>query len=777
MTRLTNFALDFVLDPEEGFFFLQSLSHPGASIKRARFNLSFDVQSDHPAMQLDSTEQGYRQDPKFGPVEFVSAIYRTRSCDLKWRVEFALPARLPLLLQRMEVVNLSDQIVHPERMVFGKLLPGELAFGENRPRRTAFYSNGWQSWSPSGTWQSGEKQQRSWLRGLSYPMLYHSGTPITRGKSEFSSDMFGALIDHEAQVGLISGFLSQKEQFGALVSTLHPEPDLQVWANADSVDLLPGVSLKSDWLSWHFFDSSAQEPFRVYFEAVALENEVQKRIETPAGWCSWYYYFQNINPSEIRKNLRAVCQHEGQLPLKYFQIDDGFEQDVGNWFEFDKLFPEGVTQLAEEIRHEGLIPGIWLAPFILQPGSKLIRRHPNWLLRKRDGRPVNSGFVWNGLGRALDLTHPDVQGYVRDVIRTAVTEWGYPYLKLDFLYSAALPGSHHDPTKTRAQILRQALELIREEAGPDAILLGCGCPIGSGIGVFNMMRISADVSPEWLPNAFGLKTPFRSEPNMPCARNAIQNILTRAPMDPHWWVNDPDCLLVRADSKLTLPEVQSLASAISLSGGAMLLSDDMTKLDDERLKLAASLLPTLPPGPQVVDLFRRTMPSQLRQTLHTPAGPRHVIALFNWADAPRDIPLELQSFGLEEKEWLMREFWTGQCAELGGDFLFHRVPPHGVRLATLSPKQSPAYVGSSLHLSQGIELKSWQATNSELLFELDLGREAQGSLFIACEAQPSKVTLDESEIYWTQESKNLISVPLKIAGKSSIKINFFPASE
>ncbi len=762
MTRLTNAWLDFVLDAETGSFFLESLRFPGANLKNASYNLSFSSSAEHPTVKLESINQEQRVDPKHGSFEVVSAVYRADGVNLEWLAEFALPTDQPLLLQHMEIRNHSEQVFHPDRLTFGVLRAGELHFSKNHPQKTAFFSNGWQSWSPSNIWQHGEKQTRSWLKHLAHPMLYNTGTPITQKHSEFSSDMFGAIIDHEAKVGLICGFLSQKEQFGSLFSILHPEPDLRVWANADKIELRPGATLRSDWLAWQFFETTNPEPFKIYFGAVARENDVKKRMETPLGWCSWYYYFQNITPDKIRTNLQEVSQLNSSLPLKFFQIDDGFEQDVGSWFEFDPEFPDGVAGLSQDIRREGLTSGIWLAPFILEPRSKLIRRHPNWLLRKPNHRPVNSGFAWGGLGRALDLTHPDVLGYVRDVIRTAVQEWGFPYLKLDFLYAAALPGSHYDPTKTRAQILRQALELIREEAGSDAILLGCGCPIGPGIGIFDMMRISADVSPEWEPSVFTVKKPFHDEPNMPCARNAIQNIITRAPMDPYWWVNDPDCLLVRADSKLTLPEVQSLASAISLTGGALLISDDLSKLSEDRLRIAQSLLPVLPPNPQVPDLFETSMPTKLRQVIQTPAGERQVIALFNWSDEPQDLEFNLKVFGLEGKPWLMREFWTGEWAEVETQFTFRKVPAHGVRLMTLSPLQKIAYLGSDLHVSQGIELQSWKVTRSRISLQLNLGREAEGRIYLYCQSVPLSVKVDGQEVYWIQETEKVISCQGKL---------------
>ena len=64
------------------------------------------------------------------------------------------------------------------------------------------------------------------------------------------------------------------------------------------------------------------------------------------------------------------------------------------------------------------------------------------MLRKKNGKPVNAGFVWNALDTALDLTVPEALAYACSVVRTASAEWGYPYLKLDFLYAAALKGSY-----------------------------------------------------------------------------------------------------------------------------------------------------------------------------------------------------------------------------------------------------------------------------------------------------------------------------------------------
>ena len=125
-------------------------------------------------------------------------------------------------------------------------------------------------------------------------------------------------------------------------------------------------------------------------------------------------------------------------------------RDLSRW---DRAAGEGHPRGREE-------PGLWLAPYMSIPRARLIREHPDWLLRGSLGRPVYAGFVWDAFTTALDLTHPAVVEHTCRLISTATHEWGFP-IKLDFLYAAALPGRRHDPTLNRAQTLRIGLEKLR----------------------------------------------------------------------------------------------------------------------------------------------------------------------------------------------------------------------------------------------------------------------------------------------------------------------------
>jgi len=242
-------------------------------------------------------------------------------------------------------------------------------------------------------------------------------------------------------------------------------------------------------------------------------------------------------------------------------------------------------------------------------------------------------------------------------------------------------------------------------------------------------------------------------------------------MEPHLWVNDPDCLLVREDSNLSLPEVQSLATAISITGGAVLISDDMSQLSVDRLKLAASLLPVLPAKPHVRDLFSQNMPSQLSQDLQNAQGDWKLIALFNWQDQAVDLQLNLKDWGIDEQEMLMHEFWSAEIAVVQQSHTFKNVEAHGVRLVALRQRRPLTWLGSDLHLAQGIELKRWQLTDSSLEIGLDLDRKTEGEIYLWSEKEPCSVEQNGENTHW-QWKDNILTLKVSLDKTVNIRLNF-----
>ncbi len=301
--------------------------------------------------------------------------------------------------------------------------------------------------------------------------------------------------------------------------------------------------------------------FDGWFRAMCVKPLPARPIR---GYTSWYNRFTAITESSVRADLEGC----GTLlsPGDLFQVDDGWEPAVGDWLACDGgKFPSGMKALAGSIHAAGFQAGLWLAPFVAQEGSGLCREHPDWLLRV-NGQPWALGSNWGGF-YALDIDNPEVTEYVRRVFHRVIHEWGFDFLKLDFLYGAAPFGT---PEETRAARMIRALRFLREVCG-DTPILGCGVPVMPAFGQVEYCRVSCDVCLTWDDTPF-MRLCHRERVS---TKNAILNTLFRRELNGRAHVNDPDVFFLR-DGNIELRDDQKLllARINALFGGVLLISDD-----------------------------------------------------------------------------------------------------------------------------------------------------------------------------------------------------------
>jgi alpha-galactosidase len=698
----------------------------------------------------------------------------TGSQIMLWMQVAALPDSHHLYW-RAGVVNGSDYNLEMERVdllhVTGEMdslaMMGLPTAGVN----TSFYGNSWQSWTYTAAYPATGRMRQTRMGALQSPQIFNPETPQPTKKGRFASDMFAVVFDRVHRRGILTGFLSQKEAFGSIEAVLSGGvPWLHVWANGDRAQLYPGGTFTTDWAMVGVVDGTQPFPMDSYVSAVAQAHGIGEPRKAPVGWCSWYMYYTHVTAQNVRDNLSTICAQQDTLPLDLVQIDDGFETQVGDWFSFLPTFPEGVARLAKEIKAARKIPGLWLAPFIVNPRSVLWKTHTDWLIKDKHGRVAQAGYNWARINGGLDLTIPEALDYACSVVRTAAHEWGFSYLKLDFLFAAALRGRYADPTRTRAQVLRMGMEAIRKAVGNETYLLGCGAPLGSVLGLVDSMRIGADVSGSWYPKFNGISLVFDQEPHFPSAVNAIQNIVTRAHLHNQWWINDPDCLLVREDTDLTLAETQTLTTTIALTGGALLLSDDLPKLTPERRRLAEVCLPVIGKRAQVPDLLDHEHPKVLRLPVEGSLGRWLLEAHINWGDKPE---ATIFTAPAGEGEVWMRSFWTGQIGRMQpGTEMKVMVPAHGVSLMAIRhiPAEAPAYVGSDLHISQGQEVSAFIASDAGVKVEFTLPRKCQGEVILSLPKQPAYVWVNGELADWRDLGAGMYAIRVRIEYKGRLDI-------
>jgi alpha-galactosidase len=406
------------------------------------------------------------------------------------------------------------------------------------PRDATVYAEGWQSWSPAGI-----------LRGdAASPQAPDERTQVMGWRPE--KPVPAGVIQAE-------GLLALVEPGGGAHAWLALDParevpTLRVRALADRIIVSADGAV----------DELRADDLDAALAAVADRLSPGEAKPIPPGWCSWLFYFQNLTAGDVIENLDAAVRLE--LPIEIIQIDDGYETCVGDWLDVSERFGS-VRDTAARITAEGKRAGIWTAPFLVGERSGLAAAHPDWLV---DG--ANAGWNWNQRLRVLDVTQRAAADHLVSVYR-ALSEMGFDYHKLDFLYAGAL---------VSLEAYREGLSLIREAVGADATLVGCGGPLLPSIGLVDAMRIGPDVLAE-----------------QPAAPQDLDHVIRatsgRAWMNGRLWVNDPDCLVARP----AIEERDAWAAHLAGYGGLAFSSDRLAALDGHGLELTRLVLSS-PPVPR-----------------------------------------------------------------------------------------------------------------------------------------------------------------------------------
>jgi len=480
---------------------------------------------------------------------------------------------------RATVVNRGADTVRLTSAIF------EVTTGFEPAAPARFFKHGYQSWSASGGYDVTVSQTHPRDTANFITRLNHQSE--TTRSPEFAeaqtSELFTIVESHTAPERVLAGFIGAATSLSTL--TISTPKKVVARAILDDVNLAPGAHRELDPLFIAASDESAARLAARWADAAGRWMNARVNAPFQRGWCSWYHYFHAITEDALRANLKSLEAMRSEFPLDVIQLDDGFQSALGDWDTTNSKFPGGLKKIAGEIRAAGFKAGIWTAPFLAARDSRLMIDHPDWFITHAEtSQPVRAGHNPNWttsddkFAYALDASNPAFRAHLRHLFTKLTRDFGYSYLKLDFLYAAAAPGRRHDPNLTRGETLRHGLEAIRAGGGDDAFILGCGCPLGQAIGVVDGMRIGPDVSPFWGSTASGAGDPSTVY--------ALDAIIARSFMHRRLWLNDPDCLMLRArETRLTADERAALAATIVASGGMLLISDDMSLLDAEAGKL------------------------------------------------------------------------------------------------------------------------------------------------------------------------------------------------
>ncbi len=590
----------------------------------------------------------------------------------RWKEIAGFGSRLSFRL-----TNIADESIRITRLVFPAENGIDSYVSSFNMNDVSFFRNGYQSWSTARSYLPKDKPLRPWLQLVSLANSNMSNLP-SNIPGVFSSEMYTVVTNRADGRSFLVGQGRPFNQFFYIRLNLYDNPrrrsHFELTYDFGRKMILPGRAVELDGI--YVAIGNTHELLHTYFREIGRHTDLKLPQKNVRGWCSWYFYYNKITPTVIRENIEALkrSREEAGARIDFVQIDDGYQQAVGDWLDLTKPFDGQMRLLSDEIRAAGFNPGIWIAPFVAAKKSELLAVHPEYALRDENGRRIVAGFNFFWPGRyyfGLDITTPRFEEYLRKVIRTVVGEWGYPYLKCDFLFGGCLRGgTHHELELSRAEVLRRGMAIIREEAmgatKEEVFIVGCGMPLSAGIGTVDAMRVGPDTGDYWISKQGRL---LRTGA-MVGVRNAIRNSVVRGAMHNALWLNDPDCLMLRRDgTRLSAAQRRTQINAIVLTGGLLLYSDDFSALDPEiteELPIIQSISDACFDGRLIpLDMMDRELPQIILNT----AG---YLGVFNMGRRPRSVTVPMEHLLTEaeavsavwkkqwRKPWSLHEVWSGE---------------------------------------------------------------------------------------------------------------------
>lgn len=437
------------------------------------------------------------------------------------------------------------------------------------------FANGFQSWTDSREFSKDEKINPLPFWTVPISKKYHFTKygdyefyNYPKKPGEFHSYTYSYVRENNQDKIALIGSLSERKGFTIFAYSFKKQ-QIRIEKECRGLQL----NKKYQAFELFYYQNTEESAFKEYFKAQGISKKKNPPVK---GWTSWYNYYENINEEIILKNLNNFRSSKNKI--NYFQIDDGYQQAVGDWLKVDsKKFPGGLACIAEEIHKEGISAGLWLAPFSCEKNSDIFKQHQDWLVKDKKGKPVVCGSNWSWF-YALDIYNNEVREYLKKVFDTVLKEWKFDLVKLDFLYSVAIiPRSD----KTRGQIMYDALKFLREIIG-DKKILGCGVPLGSAFGLVDYCRIGCDIGLDWDDNYF-MRFLHRERIS---TLNSLRNTIGRYHLSGYAFENDPDVFLLREDNiSLNFEEKKTLLLINMLFGQVLFTSDNLGTYTEEQESL------------------------------------------------------------------------------------------------------------------------------------------------------------------------------------------------
>ena len=506
-----------------------------------------------------------------------------------------------------------------------------------------------------------------WTRMLTVPYdntmwLRFEALPMRTGRQSYDMTV---VFQPDSRQGLLAGAIDFDNWKNALMCSAYDARNLEAIcgvADAGSHDTLPHGTLKGKQIASSRFCVLFGEDYRRLLEAYGDLVKAQRPVltwneKTPFGFNSWAGLAFRLNEENFRNTGRFMC--EKLVPNSYHDSGVSYVNLDAGW---NSIGEEGLKRLRDEQHENGQLAGIYDAPFAFfghdvkaeipgVPGhqfEEILLKDPNG-----DFLPRVDGAI------PMDVTHPLWKQHTAWKFGRFV-EWGYEYVKVDFMTHGGMEGVHADPAVSTG---RQALNLGYQYL----------CDLLSSEKIGRPFFISLSIAPLF-PNGYGHARRFSCDAFG--INEDVEYVLNAQTYG--WWenqriydFNDPDHIVLHQafcmERESTIGEARARYTTAAIAGGVMMLSDDydhpearkraeMFACNAEVNAVAASRTAFVPV--EAADSFAsQAFTAVINEKAH--------LALFALKASGETVSISCQRAGIPEGTY--RDLWTGRffCSENG----------------------------------------------------------------------------------------------------------------
>ena len=545
--------------------------------------------------------------------------------------------------------------------------------------------------------------------------------------------------NYNTKMGIVHGTLSQNVFYHSYLLT-HSDDGIvfDIYSSFKDIayrEVLPSETLIDEWyLGKTLFADDVEMIFGDY------SHELRKKLPANYGatsinrdnlvWGSWNDgIFRDVSEELLIREAGELVEHFPNV--RWLQLDDGYctlkgkgAHGLGVPFEgaagVDKdKFPHGIRYVTDRLRLMGLRPAIWIGGYC-PVDSQISRERPDLMCEYSSRTKRNL---------VLDVSIPETREYMKSALDTMIYDWGFDGVKHDF-WSYAFEVSEDllkNKNASGYEYRTWWLNEVRKRIPTDGYFqTGCDIVMGNPfLGThFTNYRYGIDIGGGkwsnlktnflWCTACLATHTGDLFVPNS----DAVGMFLGLSDTDAAFCVN----FVLITRTMVELAGVFSKADKTS-SRFKMLKKATCNINNGQDVYFAGYDYRTAGEGTPDI-LYIKTPHFSVGASALTPC---RTVALFNTEERDsKTLTVKIAELGLENKDYIITDVWTGEQYELS-DSVDFTLEPHGSRLLAVSEKQPVAIYDSNVKLE---DVKLCDNTLSAKVFypaeaELTLNREVR----------------------------------------------------